>query len=1120
VQVVTLFSAVRTGGDRAITATQDLPTAADYIAGRGEMAELVRCKDWSRTPLGAIDQWPQSLRTVVSLCLASNFPINIIWGPEHTQIYNDGYRVVCGDAHPTALGQGYHVTWASAWPAIGQPFARARAGETSFLENQRMFLTRNGYLEETFFTFSLSPIRAESGGTGGLFHPVTETTAMILAERRTRALRDLTARLGQANEQRDLAAQTLAVLSDFGFDLPFALVYALDGDRGVYRLQGQHGVAPGTEVSPTSLVATAPAPWPIRQAAREQRAVECLDVDQMIGDIPCGPYEEPPARAFVLPVSLPDAEHPPIIIVLGVSPRLPFDEAYRGFYDLVLVTLSAALARVHALEDERRRAAALAELDRAKTVFFSNVSHEFRTPLTLMLGPIEDALHDAAGLSPGQTERLEVVHRNALRLLRLVNTLLDFSRIEAGRVRACFEPTDLGRLTAELAANFHSACARAGLTLEVDCPLLSRPVHVDRDMWEKIVLNLISNAFKFTLAGGIVVSLHESGVGVELVVRDTGIGIASAELPRVFERFHRIEGRRGRSYEGTGIGLSLVQELVRLHDGAIVAESTEGEGTTFRVTIPFGAPHMSPRHRQDDALDPTAMPAGVFVEEAMRWVPDQPRQPIGSAQAAPERPFDEARPRILIADDNADMRAYVRRILEDGGYLVEAVADGSAALAAARRQPPPDLILSDVMMPSMDGFALLKAIRTDPSMDAVLVVLLSARAGEEAKLEGLAAGADDYLVKPFGGRELVARIDAAIRLSRQRREAADRESELQTRLATAQNQAALRERDQQLELALKAGRLEAWELDIATGRFRASETVRAAIGFGRPEDHNHQGVLDAIGPADLEVRQLRVAEAINNGTDLDLEYRIVRPDGEIGWILLRGRATYAEDGTPKKMAGVSLDITERKRGEERQRILLAELNHRVKNTLTVVQSIARQTRRYAEDPPSFDQAFASRIHALARAHDLLTRTAWDGVFLADVISQSLADYLAPTDANMRVSIDGPPIRLGPNAAVTLTMAFHELTMNAARYGALSVAGGVVEITWSVDRSKEPVTIDLVWSERGGAPVSPPAHDGFGFRLIKTGIPRELGGSVVLDFVPAGMVCRMHLSNPQKMAVLG
>src|SRR3981189_1508870 len=170
----------------------------DWLVGGGEMGKLIRSMDWSQTPLGPIESWPQSLRTTVSLCLASNFPISMAWGPKHVQIYNHGYWPICGGKHPHSMGQDFSECWASAWPVIGDAFERALTGETSYLENQRMFLDRNGYLEETFFTFSFSPIRDESGGVGGLFHPVTEQTGKMLSERRTRALRDLSAASAEA----------------------------------------------------------------------------------------------------------------------------------------------------------------------------------------------------------------------------------------------------------------------------------------------------------------------------------------------------------------------------------------------------------------------------------------------------------------------------------------------------------------------------------------------------------------------------------------------------------------------------------------------------------------------------------------------------------------------------------------------------------------------------------------------------------------------------------------------------------------------------------------------------------------------------------------------------------
>ena len=231
----------------------------------------------------------------------------------------------------------------------------------------------------------------------------------------------------------------------------------------------------------------------------------------------------------MLPIPSTRAHEPAGLLVAGVSARLRLDEQYRGFLELVAGQIGTAVANARAYEEEKKRAEALAELDRAKTAFFSNVSHEFRTPLTLMLGPVEDALADPAEpLPPRQRERLETAHRSSLRLLKLVNTLLDFSRIEAGRVQAVYEPTDLAALTAELASNFRSACEKAGLRLVVDCPPLPQPVYVDRDMWEKVVLNLLSNAFKFTFEGEIAVRLRAVGDAVELAVHDTGTGIPAA----------------------------------------------------------------------------------------------------------------------------------------------------------------------------------------------------------------------------------------------------------------------------------------------------------------------------------------------------------------------------------------------------------------------------------------------------------------------------------------------------------------------------------------------------------------------------------------------------------------
>jgi signal transduction histidine kinase len=434
------------------------------------------------------------------------------------------------------------------------------------------------------------------------------------------------------------------------------------------------------------------------------------------------------------------------------------------------------LRRSRELDDANKRLrvmnSELAELDQAKTSFFNNISHEFRTPLTLMLGPIEDALQDQDDALKGvQRERIELVRHNSLRLHRLVNSLLDFSRVEAGRVQACYVPTDASALTAELASMFGSVFARAGLRLHIECAPLSQPAYLDRDMWEKIVLNLVSNAFKFTLAGGVEVRVREASGRFELTVADTGTGIPEHELPRIFDRFHRVQGAQARSHEGTGIGLALVRELVRLHGGTVTVQSELGRGTTFTITVPVGKAHLS----DDQATAPagasaSAWQGALFAEEAARWLRSVDAAVVSPTHGADGAAWGSAEigsARVLVVDDNADLRAYLQTLLSPF-YVTEVAVDGASALIAAQTRPP-DLVVSDLMMPNLDGFGLLRALRTDPRTRDIPFILLSARAGEDCAIDGLHAGADDYVDKPFSARELLARVRTHLDLSRARR---------------------------------------------------------------------------------------------------------------------------------------------------------------------------------------------------------------------------------------------------------------------------------------------------------------------------------------------------------------
>jgi PAS domain S-box-containing protein len=741
------------------------------------MAERIRTFDWSKTPLGPLDAWPQSLRTSVSTCLSCAFPIVLWWGPELVILYNEEYRAILGPAkHPGALGAPGAAVWSEIWDTIGPMLSQVmERGEATRSRDLLLHIDR-GYPEEAYFSFSYSPIYGEDGKIRGIFCPVIETTEKIIAERRLRTLRDLAARCKGAESESAAYQGAADILRANPYDVPFALIYRVDQSATCATLEATVGIDPATPASPVrvELQSDTSTPWSLGAVARSGKFLTIANLSAA-GALPTGAWKIPPHTAIVLPVLLPGQERPRAIVVTGVSPMRALDADHTTFFGLLATQIASGIADAEARQEERRRAEALAEIDRAKTAFFSNVSHEFRTPLTLLVGPIEDGLGDAeTPLPPAHRERQEIAHRNALRLLRLVNTLLDFSRIEAGRIDASYEPTDLSLLTTELASVFRSAIEKAGLTLVVDCPALPEPVHVDRDMWEKIVLNLLSNAFKFTFDGAIRVELRWQGDEVALRVADTGVGIPAADLPRMFERFHRVKNTRARTHEGTGIGLALVQELARLHGGTVAVESEEGRGTAFTVTVRTGQSHLpADRISAMRQLATTNVGAMPFVEEALRWLPATDDSPSAFASSAVARPPTDhtasARSaRILVADDNADMRDYLGRILGQS-YIVDTVGDGQTALERIRAQLP-DLVLTDVMMPKVDGLGLLTAIRGNERTRALPVILLSARAGEEARIEGLQAGADEYLVKPFSARELLACVGSQLRLAELRRD--------------------------------------------------------------------------------------------------------------------------------------------------------------------------------------------------------------------------------------------------------------------------------------------------------------------------------------------------------------
>jgi signal transduction histidine kinase/DNA-binding response OmpR family regulator len=897
---------------------------AGWLEGGGEMGELIRKTDWTQTPLGATTSWSPALRMIVKFLLANRFPQLLWWGPEFCSVYNDAYIPILGTKHPWALGRPVREVWNEIWhvlkPLIETPFS---GGPATWMEDIPLEINRRGFLEETHFTIAYSPVPDESvpGAIGGVLATVHEITEKVVGERRVRALRDLGARSVEPKSAGEACIIVRETLSLHPRDIPFLLLYLLDEKQENARLVCCVGAEEGDRGCPELLELSLRAEdkaWPLSEVLATEDIQLVENLDGKFGRVPRGPWSDAPTRAAVVPIRSNLQHHLAGFMVVGLSSRLEFDKSYRDFLELMSVQIATTVANARAYEEERKRAEALAEIDRAKTLFFSNVSHEFRTPLTLMLGPLEDTLARGRDLPEKHRNNLEVAHRNSLRLLKLVNALLDFSRIEAGRVQACYEPVDLASLTVELAGLFRSAIERAGLRLLVNCDLSADVAYVDREMWEKIVFNLLSNAFKFTFNGEIEVSLKKIENAAELQVRDTGTGIPVDDLPHLFERFYRVQGARGRTWEGSGIGLALVQELAKLHSGSVRVESELGRGSTFIVTVPLGKDHL-PTERIGAArtLGSTGISAEAYVQEALHWSATAPDvsddieiASLVSTRAAlsPENNLEEVS-RVLFADDNADMRQYLTTLLNPQ-YEVVPCEDGQVALEQARQRRP-DLVLADVMMPRMDGFSLLRALREDKDLRDIPVILLSARAGEESRIEGLDAGADDYLVKPFSARELIARVGSHLAMAKARREA----------------EQALRDSEERFRALVNATSYVVYRMNPDWSEMRQLEGRGFVSDTGRPKT---DWLEEYIHANDRELVLRTIREAARTKSMFQLEHRVRRTDGSMGWTYSRAVPLFDNNGEIIEWFGAASDITARKDAEEKYRQLAQTLDAEVR----------------------------------------------------------------------------------------------------------------------------------------------------------------------------------------------
>lgn len=706
----------------------------EWLSNQGEMGARTAAFDWSSTGLGPIEAWPLQLRSAVSLCLGSLFPTSVRWGPELIVCYNDACREVYGpERFALALGR----PTAEVWPEAAQVSQRLAGiledGRPFFAADRLVPINRVVPVEECYFTFSYTPIIDESGRPVGVFSTFIETTAEVLAVRRMRTLVELGAQVGAARTQETAAEVAMAVLAGNDSDHPAAAFYRVESPDG---LADEALASFGEVFDPTSAAAVVGA---CLAAGESQHVVaEAAGVSGWHG-FPIGGVE-PGAVSHVL--------------VVATGPQRPWDAALGAYLGLVTATIAAALGSQAELLAEQRQVSWLAALDASRSAFFAGVSHELRTPLALISAPVQEVLERERGLGAESREGLALVQANVARLTRMVEAMLDFARLEAGRLVPNLVPVDVSALTSALASSFAGAFERAGLEFAVEIRQLSRSALLDRDLFERIVSNLLTNALKYTPAGR--VELHLTEVEQEYLIRvsDTGLGIDAADQERVFARFERLAARPGaRSAAGAGIGLAMVRNLSELLGGAVSLDSSPGVGSTFTVRLPF----VPARAEGVTGSSVTPRHVDSFLAEIAGW---QNEGAIGGHQGS------ATSPRLLVVEDDPDLARFLAGSL-CSDYAVDVAADGAEALSLLRSRPI-ELVLSDVTMAGLDGLGLVAAIRADPVLRDLPVVLLSSRGGAEAAAVGLERGADDYVTKPFSLVDLRGRLAANLARANQR----------------------------------------------------------------------------------------------------------------------------------------------------------------------------------------------------------------------------------------------------------------------------------------------------------------------------------------------------------------
>ncbi|KAG8828010.1 hypothetical protein FRC19_010518 [Serendipita sp. 401] len=981
-----LSQSSRSSSAESSSTISELMGVGKGVRGGPTMVEMVEHFPWENTDLGPREEWDVCLRQAVDLTLNSPFPVSVWWGPDLTLVYNDAYAAMSTTKHPFILGQKGQVAWGELWDILGPAVHECIKGNAVYKYDDLLFMDRleseEQSLEESYHSWSWTPIIDSRGHFVGLYNATFETSQKVVAERRLNTLQLLGSNTATAQNKETFCQAALATLEENDKDIPFAAFYlsdpsnadseptksdttpqnagaplpAFDSIKLSLRLGGTIGLSEDFEYIPQNLnivVHPMESPllnpptqfrWPIQQAIRDKQPIRVAIPHHVSDGIQRRRgWGDRPSHAVVIPIAGDGDARPLGVLITGLNTRRSFDADYSKWVDVLRSSMSSLLAASIAREDEVKRAERLAELDAAKTALFSNASHELRTPLTLIGGPIADCMAEVKDAKI--KAKLATAARNIDRLVRLVDSLMDFSRLEAGRLEGRYSPVQFGPYVAELASVFRPVIEKANLNFTITYdPDETRAVLIDQDYMEKIIFNLIGNAFKYTLTGSIAVEVVYSEKDASLIVRDTGVGIPEADLPRIWDRFHRVEAT-SRSHEGTGIGLSLTKQFVHLHAGTIhvssitPSEGSSDHGSTFTATFPLGKDHLPASQLVYDAPSSKKQSyAKGIVAEAARWrqtgdsmTPSDSDESYSSLDG--HRYFDlsfDPEDLVLLVDDNQDMLEYIKGIF--GRYCHVRIANnGQVALEMARRFSP-QLIISDVMMPILDGFGLVAAVKADPLLQAIPIILLSARAGDSNRAEGILCGADDYIPKPFSSRELLARANLQIQLGKRKR---DMEYRFQ-------------ERTKEVQILTDLSPVGLFRVDNEGNMLQCNDRFRELSGLGLAResqwlDFVHQDYHSQVGVALNEALQKQhegsVDFVFSNGIWVKCSFRWWK-HGLVGTVTDMTVTRLYEESLTKRADEAEerrIEAEERRRGQE---LLVDVTSHELRQPVSAVINCA------------------------------------------------------------------------------------------------------------------------------------------------------------------------------------